>query len=906
MLLKNNLTCSFKAIIEMTEINQLKEEITRLHKRVAELEQHGDLNHKTESQLQLLKSISLLHEVFWDKGIHYGWCNNVIENLLTLSNSEFGFICELFHKEDGTPFIKSHGISNILWSAEVKKLYEENIENGLDFFNFKSIWGNAITTGELYISHTPENDAHGYSKKQGHPPLKSFMGIPIKDSKDEVVGIVGMANNPNGYTKDLADFLATFVSTYGLLIEKDKIAKQEELNKQALIKVKENAEVNEKRYKGLIDNLRAGVVVHAADTSIIANNLQAEKLLGLSSEQLEGKKAYDEEWHFTDLNNNKLVAEEYPVNTILRTKKPLKNYQAGVYYPTSKSKVYLSVNGFPVFNSSGEISEIVISFVDVSSTKKAEQELILAKEKAEENEQELLQAKEIEEKNVEMILSSQSIAHICSYSTNLNKTDIEKSVWDCSPEFYKIFGIDETYPHTIAGWANFIHPDYREKLLAYHESVIKNRGSFNNEYKIIRINDGEERWVHGTGELVYDEQGSPVRMFGAIQDITELKQTESELIKAKDKAEESDRLKSAFLANMSHEIRTPMNGILGFTNLLRNPDLTGKQQQDYVKIIQKSGDRMLNTVNDIIEISQIETGQITVTSNPVNISKHLKTLNEFFRLEAENKGLQLMIDNQLAKADSLIQTDENKFGSILINLIKNAIKFTDKGRIIIGCKKKGEFIEFNVKDTGVGIPANRTEAIFNRFEQADIEDSRALQGSGLGLSIVHSYVDMLGGEIWVKSKEGVGSQFYFTLPYNTVTIKTPEKNLDTLNKSNIQNKGLKVLISDDDETAIMYLKIILEEFEKEILIAKNGIEAVEICRQHSDIDLILMDIKMPGLNGYEATEKIREFNDRVFIVAQTAFALPGDREKALEAGCDDYISKPINRDVLLELIKKQF
>ena len=386
----------------------------------------------------------------------------------------------------------------------------------------------------------------------------------------------------------------------------------------------------------------------------------------------------------------------------------------------------------------------------------------------------------------------------------------------------------------------------------------------------------------------------------------QITKTNIELIKAKEKAEESDRLKSAFLANMSHEIRTPMNGILGFTDLLKEPGLTGKQQKDYIEIIQKSGDRMLNTVNDIIEISRIETGQIKLVSNLVNISDHLTTLCIFFRLEAENKGLKLILDNNLTQAESLIKTDKNKFGSIVTNLIKNAIKYTDKGSITIGCNKKGEFLEFYVTDTGIGIPANRIVAIFNRFEQADIEDSRALQGSGLGLSIVKSYVEMLGGEIWVESEEGVGSQFYFTHPYKTTNIEIPETNREHSNKPLSLKKGLKILIAEDDETAIAFLKIVLKEYEKEMLIAKNGIETVEMCRNNPDLDMVLMDIKMPGLNGYEATQQIREFNKNVYILAQTAYAQLGDREKAIVVGCNDYISKPIQKDELFGKLEKYF
>lgn len=241
------------------------------------------------------------------------------------------------------------------------------------------------------------------------------------------------------------------------------------------------------------------------------------------------------------------------------------------------------------------------------------------------------------------------------------------------------------------------------------------------------------------------------------------------LQKATQKAEESNKLKSAFLANMSHEIRTPMNGILGFTNLLKEPNLKGRQRQEYINIIQKSGDRMLTTLNDIMEISKIETGQIKISSHKIDIGTLFETLYDFFSLEAKNKELDLIVDNKLPE-EYIIVTDKTKLNSILSNLIKNAIKFTDSGTIKFGCNKEGNFIKFHVKDTGIGIPKNRREAIFNRFEQADIEDKQAREGSGLGLAIVKSYVEMLGGKVWVESEEKSGSTFFFTLP--SATAKT--------------------------------------------------------------------------------------------------------------------------------------
>mgnify|MGYP002638941143 FL=1 len=396
-----------------------------------------------------------------------------------------------------------------------------------------------------------------------------------------------------------------------------------------------------------------------------------------------------------------------------------------------------------------------------------------------------------------------------------------------------------------------------------------------------------------------------IRLTNMLWDILRRKWKEEELIEAKEHAEESDRLKSAFLCNISHEIRTPMNGILGFAQLLREPDLTGEEQQQYLGIMEKSGARMLNIITAIVSISKIESGQMEISISDTNVNEQIEFVYNFFKPDVEQNGMQLITKKALPLKEAIIKSDREKIYSILISLVSNATKFTHSGSIEFGYKKKDKFLEFFVKDTGIGIADEKKGIIFERFRQGSESMTRNYEGAGLGLSIAKAYVEMLGGKIWVESELGKGSTFYFTIPYNAEAEKKaiPKEPVLAGDKDDII-KNLKILIVEDDEASELFLSTALKMPEEAVFIAINGIEAVEICRNNPDIDLVLMDMRMPEMDGYEATQQIREFNKDVIIIAQTAFGLSGDRQKAMDAGCTDYISKPVDITLLKALIRK--
>jgi PAS domain S-box-containing protein len=378
---------------------------------------------------------------------------------------------------------------------------------------------------------------------------------------------------------------------------------------------------------------------------------------------------------------------------------------------------------------------------------------------------------------------------------------------------------------------------------------------------------------------------------------------ESKLVEAKEKAEETDRLKSAFLANMSHEIRTPMNGILGFLELMKEPDLSEENKANYIDIVTKSGQRLLGTLNDIMEISKIEAKELKVNFSDVDTAELMAYFSDFFRPQAEAKGLTMKLKDHLTGKASILNTDRSKLESMISNLLKNAVKFTNEGIVELGNFRKDDSVVFYVKDTGIGIAKDRIDVIFDRFVQGDNSNSRVHEGSGLGLSIVNAYTEMLNGKIWVESEVGKGSTFYFSLPYISAQgneIKQSSGNTPTVKGES----GLTVLVVEDDYAGYYFLEKILTSQNCKVFHLTDGNETVKFVKEHNFEGIILMDLKIPGITGLEATRQIREFNKDIPIVAQTAYAFDSDRQEAIAAGCSDYLSKPVSRHDLVKIIQK--
>ncbi|MCB2197469.1 MAG: PAS domain S-box protein [Bacteroidetes bacterium] len=485
-------------------------------------------------------------------------------------------------------------------------------------------------------------------------------------------------------------------------------------------------------------------------------------------------------------------------------------------------------------------------------------------------------------------------------------TNLEGRIEIVNPSFTQITGY--TPEDVIGKDISLLHSESIETFQDIINTVIDGKdwqGEFQNKKK-----NGEKYWELASISAVKDDENKITHFVVISEDITSRKRSEKELIDAKEKAEESNRLKTAFLANLSHEIRTPMNAIIGFSNLLLDEDMSYEEKEKLNNLINDNSQNLLKLIDDVIDISKIQSGDIQLNNTTCYLNKLLLDLYVTFSIQIENdtrKDIHLSMNKGSKNKDLSIITDPVRLKQILYNLIENAVKFTTKGFVEFGYSiiEEENKVQFYVIDSGIGISGEKFDMIYDLFRQADESFTREYGGTGIGLTIAKKIVDHLGGEIWVQSTPKQGTNIYFSLPLEKPETKFELSSVDAIqNTFNWQNKV--VLVADDIDINYKLIEEILMPTKAKIIWAKDGKEAVDFCLKNDDIDLVLMDIKMPVMNGFEATQKIKEHKKQVKIIGQTAYAHDNDRQKCLNAGFDNYIAKPIKIETLLSTINQVF
>jgi PAS domain S-box-containing protein len=569
-------------------------------------------------------------------------------------------------------------------------------------------------------------------------------------------------------------------------------------------------------------------------------------------------------------------------------------HQEGVLKTNSGKSIKVEVSWHPITDSPTTGRNFyLVTGTDITERKRAEKEF------------ELMDS---------LFRESQTAFHIGSFRWEFANNSM---IW--SDELFHIFGMDHL--HTKPSYELFrslVLVDDHTTIDRLLENTRKNIGPSTADFRVRKSNSQEIIWIRCSARTDFDSYGEPLAVFGTLQDITEMKRTEQSLISAKNEALKSSQAKSEFLARMSHEIRTPMNAIMGMADLLKETPLN-EDQEYYVTIFVKAGEVLMALINDILDLSKIEAGEVSLENIPLDLNKLLGDIQEIMKPRALEKGLEYSFDISPQVSPYLLG-DPTKVRQVLINLIGNSLKFTERGsiRVTIGRNpSKKDHLLISVSDTGLGIPLSKQHLIFQKFSQADSSITRKYGGTGLGLAISKSLVELMGGQIWFKSREGVGTSFFITIPYHEqithpvtqkpLELKTPELSF-TPKKVRDPNHKIKILLADDTEDNRILFSRYLDHQPFEIIEAENGLEAIDKIKSEK-FDIIFMDVQMPELDGYAATAQIREWEKShnqapTPIIALTAHALSEDRTKSIKAGCDDHITKPFKKNTILSVIEK--
>jgi len=594
---------------------------------------------------------------------------------------------------------------------------------------------------------------------------------------------------------------------------------------------------------------------------------------------------------------------------VMQTKQSKLKYQEPLDKPDG-SMMWVETNKLPLLDKNGNVIGLLGTYEDITDRKLSEQKIRKQSEEIQQKNRELRKHITELKKATSLIIQSQKKLNKAQEISNSGSWswDPESNIIEFSENGCRLLGLDKShFKLELEKLKSFIHPDDLIEFISRIKKSLENDVPFDFELRIIKP-DKSQWYAHAVGSLLRNIKGDLKTVEGQFSDITLRKQSEMELIKAKERAEESDRLKSAFLANMSHEIRTPMNAIIGFTQLLADPNIASNKKEEFIKIITHNGQTLIRLIDDIIDIARIEAGQLTINNAECHLNVLLSELQKQFLEIVQTvgkKNIDIILDIPSEKI--ICYTDAFRLRQVLSNLIDNAIKFTNEGYIEIGLRKTDDNkLLFFVRDTGIGIPEDKRKLVFDRFRQLEEADTRSYGGTGLGLTISQNLVRMLNGEIHVDSNPGEGSTFHFALPLPILEIDKQSELIQKKDLFEYKNtwKDKIFLIAEDDKYNFRIIEELLRITNVTIIHAWNGKEVLEELGKNNKFDLILMDIRMPVMNGLIAAQEIRKTFPDIIIIAQTAYANEEDKHLCLAAGCNDYVSKPIDKNQLLNTIRK--
>lgn len=659
--------------------------------------------------------------------------------------------------------------------------------------------------------------------------------------------------------------------TYGektkeeLILELDSLKSKIQVVEHAFRECKE-------RYGAIYDQSPIAIEIYDSTGNLLQVNPSCLALFGIKNiDEIKGFSL------FADPNISEEHKETLALGKSVRYQGPFdfEVVKSAKLYSTSREGViWLDVLITPIGNPDGQIDGYMVQIQDITDQKLTGEELRQSKEEYE---------------------------YLFNYATvGLYRSSMNGEIIKANHAIYPMLGYQDEgdfLNHNQQG-KSFVPHAFAEKFVEH----LKRCGEVQGIETEWICKDGRVRTFRENARIAHYPSSNATYIDGAIEDVSERKRSAEILNEALERAEASDRLKTAFLNNISHEVRTPLNGILGFIELIDNPELTSEDRELYKDILHASSDRLLNTINSYMDISLLVSGNMSVNNSEFDLIALLNQGYSNYLHEAAAKGVVINLNISHSAAELRLNSDREMVRKVYYHLLTNAVKFTEFGTVNVGISVEGDQVEISVEDTGIGIREDIRDRIFDSFLQADLSNTRKHEGSGLGLAIAKGIVELLGGKIWVRSTLGYGSTFGFTVPGITALEKVPE--IPKAARIESGEEGPVILIVEDDPINIYLLESMLSKSKAILWHVENGQLAVDFCRNHPELSLVLMDLKMPVMDGFEATRQIKLNRKDLPVIAVTAFAMSGDRELALDAGCDDYLSKPFNTRSLVEKLRE--